>query len=434
MFNKLKRLINNSETMQSRQKNYQMARFVSLLIGIQGFIMFTLSMTSHDEKIAWISFAYGILMVFVFIYTTLSKELILFYISATSLAFILELSFILHGGTEGFGIIWILSLPLFTVYFLGLRFFLFINSIYLLLMIVGFWTPVHNYIYPFAESFRIRLPLVYILEFFFGTFLKYRIKKTEQDLQIQSNTLNAEIQQAALIQRSFFKQHVTEFMNWSLAYYNIPLAGVSGDLYDSYSEGGKLDGIGVFDISGHGISSGLITMLVKNIIYQEFYANTECPLSETANRINRRFIIEKGDIPNYFTGILARVKDNHIEFINAGHQYPILYKKSTNSFEQIKKVPGAMGAFGFKNAPTIFVSQNLEMESGDELILFTDGITDTKNSHNEKFGHERFIESIKKHLDESVDTQVNTILTELKAFQKDAPSIDDITVMILKKD
>ena len=63
---------------------------------------------------------------------------------------------------------------------------------------------------------------------------------------------------AAVIQQSFFRQDVKNIKKYEVAYFSRPMVGVSGDLYDFYKTGDKLDGLGVFDVSGHGISSGLV--------------------------------------------------------------------------------------------------------------------------------------------------------------------------------
>lgn len=434
MLKRFKRWITTKETKISRDKNYQIARFISILICFQGLIMFSISMFSKDYKEAIIPLSYSILMLLVYIHTTYSQKLYFFYTISTLLILFLEVNFLYQGGTDGFGIIWMLSIPLFTIYLFGIKFFYIINSIFLGILIIGMWTPVHYHIYLFSESFRIRFPLVYILEFLFGTFLKYRINKTEKDLELQKNTLTKEIQQAAYIQSSFFKQHISEFMDWNISYCNIPMAGVSGDLYDSYCIGPNLHGIGIFDVSGHGISSGLITMLVKNIIQQEFYKDRQCELNKTVDRINRRFIREKGEIENYLTGILVRIEGNKLELVNAGHQYPLIYRKLSNTFEQIKKLPESMGPIGMKSIEPVYLNQFINMECGDELILFTDGITDTKNPKGEKYGLQRFIESLQKNIDRDIEIQIETVITELKIFQNKAATEDDVTIMILQKD
>ena len=120
------------------------------------------------------------------------------------------------------------------------------------------------------------------------------VYKIENYLKNHSDSLENEIKMAAVIQQNFFRQEIDNIKKYEVAYFSRAMVGVSGDLFDLYKSGEKLDGLGVFDVSGHGISSGLVTMLVKNIIHQEFYAQQDEELWETVNRINDRVIEEKG--------------------------------------------------------------------------------------------------------------------------------------------
>ena len=95
------------------------------------------------------------------------------------------------------------------------------------------------------------------------------------------------------------------------------MMGVAGDLFDFYTDSNSLDGLGIYDISGHGISSGLLTMLVKNIIHNEFYKKENKTLDEILYKSNNRIIEEKGNVENYVTGILMKIKNNDVNFVVA---------------------------------------------------------------------------------------------------------------------
>ena len=177
------------------------------------------------------------------------------------------------------------------------------------------------------------------------------------------------------------------------------MAAVSGDMIDVYHRQRNIDGVGIFDVSGHGLASGLVTMLVKNIIHQEFYKDTESDLAEMLERINSRIIQEKGEIKNYLTGILIRINGNKLELVNAGHPYPVVYKKDLKECFYIERLPASFGAIGMNDMPTCYQSQFVELNPGDELILYTDGITDTENGLKEVFGKENFIAAIKQNAD-----------------------------------
>ena len=95
------------------------------------------------------------------------------------------------------------------------------------------------------------------------------------------------------------------------------MAGVSGDLYDFYLEDNVLTGVSILDVSGHGIASGLITMLARTIFYRNFAAGKEEDLSEILEKSNRHLIKEIGNVDYYLTGILLRFKQDSVEYVNA---------------------------------------------------------------------------------------------------------------------
>ena len=258
----------------------------------------------------------------------------------------------------------------------------------------------------------------------------YRI---EYYLKNHSDSLENEIKMASVIQQNFFRQEIEHIKKYEVAYFSRPMVGVSGDLYDFYKTGEKLDGLGVFDVSGHGISSGLVTMLVKNIIHQEFYNQKESELWEIVNKINDRVIEEKGEIQNYLTGVLVRLLDNKIELVDAGHPAPIMFKKKTGQCSFVNLSERSVGVIGISGFPVYYESMFYDFEDGDELILFSDGVIDIKNENEEYFGKERLLEAVKMNIEKPAAEQVSFIANSIYSFCGNREQNDDLTIIVLKK-
>ena len=279
--------------------------------------------------------------------------------------------------------------------------------------------------------------VIFVLILYFLSFKRWATEKDNflhhrSEHEYKENIEN-ELRLAQVVQQSFFKHNETIYEDWAISYYNKPMAGVSGDFLDIYSTDNELNGIGIFDVSGHGIASGLVTMLVKNIIFQEFYNGRNDKLKSIIDRINIRYIKEKGNIENYLTGILSRMDGNKIEFINAGHSMPIFYSAQEDSAHYVEDDNTAFGAIGLPDIPTNFVSHIVEMNRGDELIFFTDGATEATNADGEDFGKDRLLKSIFRNADRPLTTQVNCIVSDILTFIGSEPQKDDITIIILKK-
>ena len=284
--------------------------------------------------------------------------------------------------------------------------------------------------------FRVRCMNVSIMVFMiiFVVLIYTRVVfRIEYYLKNHSESLENEIKMAAVIQQSFFRQEVNDIKKYEVAYFSRPMVGVSGDLYDFYKTGEKLDGLGIFDVSGHGISSGLVTMLVKNIIHQEFYKQKDAELWEIVNSINDRVIEEKGEIQNYLTGALVRLYEDKFELVDAGHPAPILYKKSTGECKFVELGKKSVGVIGIAGFPVFYESMFYDFEDGDELILFSDGVVDIKNEKEEYFGKERLLEAAKIVIGRPAAEQVSFIANSIYSFCANCEQNDDLTIIVLKK-
>lgn len=261
------------------------------------------------------------------------------------------------------------------------------------------------------------------------------VYKTEANLKSKNENLKKEIKMAATIQQNFFKQNISGIKNFQIAYYSKPMAGVSGDLLDFFSTGERLDGLGIFDVSGHGISSGLVTMLVKNIIHQEFYTKESMDLWEILNNINGRVIEEKGDIENYLTGIIIRTNPTGLEISIAGHPRPIIYRHKTGicEFLKLKEEPDGPCLIGMPGVDVHYTSEFIEFEENDELFLYSDGLIDFENEKRENFGKNRLLDLIYQTANLPPKAQAVEIEKKLAMFQGRAPQFDDVTFIILKK-
>ena len=260
------------------------------------------------------------------------------------------------------------------------------------------------------------------------------LEETNSHLKYEIERADREIELASFVQQSFYNLSLPDFKNFEVGYYNKPMAGVSGDLYDFYFTKDVLEGFGLFDVSGHGISSGLVTMLVKNIINDEFFKGKKLKLEDVMSITNDRIIAQKGNVENYLTGVLARVNGNNIEFVNAGHPLIMHYKKKENKIEFIKRGESSESSvIGISDFPVNFECVTTTVEKGDLLLLYTDGLTETMNRNREEFGVDRLRRTFLKNSDHPIAEQIQLIVDEARTFANRAKITDDITLVILKK-
>lgn len=258
--------------------------------------------------------------------------------------------------------------------------------------------------------------------------------KHEKIMLQQNEKLSKEIELAGILQQNFYKHQNFNLKDWIIGYHYSPMMGVSGDLFDFYTTKNDLDGLGIFDISGHGISSGLLTMLVKNILHSEFYKEKYKTLDEVVYHVNKRIIEEKGNVENYITGILIQTIKNKLNLVIAGHPAPIIYnakENKTSFFDVIYEEKPSI--IGMKGIPIYYKVENTELNSNDEIVLYTDGITDLQNEDGKTFGKKRLLEVIAANAKEPVEQQIEALKEEIDNFKGSLSQTDDITIVILKR-
>ena len=274
----------------------------------------------------------------------------------------------------------------------------------------------------------------------------HRLTESNEKLESERRQAQADMNFAVHVQEAFFKQPDFTLSGWDLAMTSMPASGISGDMFDVYHVGTVLEGMSLFDVSGHGIAAGLVTMLCKNIIGQTFRdglysGETHEDLGTVMENINRGVINAKGDIENYLTGVVLRL-DNapegetcRAELTNAGSPVPLLYVNNTQKCVEIKtRTPSTQyGMIGIRGLEVSFPSQQFEIAPEDALVLYTDGVIEAVNSDGEQFGRERLAQAIAEAGSVSANAKLNYILKKLKTFAGDVPYDDDITLIVLQR-
>ena len=271
-----------------------------------------------------------------------------------------------------------------------------------------------------------------------------RLVTANENLAREISRAQQDLEMASIVQKKYFPYPKKNFKGWDLAVCYEPLSNVSGDLYDYYYKDNKLQGFALFDVSGHGLSASLITMLAKNIIGSLFQRGEKLKesVSSTLVSINDKIIQDKGDIENYLTGLLIKFENFDskdvckVSLANAGHPYPLLFEKKTG--ETCLLMPDSsqkqFGAIGIQGIDVSFPEIKFSMAQGDIFVCYTDGLTEANNSNKEQFGRERLAEIVRVNSSKSAKEILYEINKAFKEFTQNVPRDDDITVIVLKRE
>ncbi len=204
---------------------------------------------------------------------------------------------------------------------------------------------------------------------------------------------------------------------------------IGGDFYDMiYHSENEISAI-IADVSGKGISAALFMEFSKTILAGEVSRLTSPSQSlQNANRI----IKEKFNYMMLVEVMLIRIfiSERKIIFSSAGHNRQFYYRKSINS---VTLLTGKGIPLGTRMKDFEISEQTIHYQTGDILILYTDGITETMNRKKEMFGEERFIELIEANTDKPLDELKTIIKDSTDKFRGRSEMLeDDYTLMLIR--
>jgi len=261
-----------------------------------------------------------------------------------------------------------------------------------------------------------------------------KLQQVNSALEEANYRAQRDLKMAEFVQKSFYPAFLPQLEGWDVAYAFEPMAGVSGDLYDFYIDENRLIGAGLFDVSGHGIASGLVAMLAKSVVYRQFKDGKDIPLGEVMKRIDEKLISEKGNIENYLTGILLRFTDDRVEYVNAGHP-DLLYRSGrTGAVKAVESRQGeSRGRFiGLEGLSEGYRSLRFPIHSGDTLLVYSDCLVEAKNAEGVEFGNERLKETLSRAPAKNGAAAVRDyILGQFKTFLAGEEPRDDLTILVM---
>ncbi len=203
-----------------------------------------------------------------------------------------------------------------------------------------------------------------------------------------------------------------------------PAKEVGGDFYDFFMADEDHLVMVMADVSGKGVPAALFMVITKTLL-KNCAQNNSSPktILETVNNQ----LCENNEADMFVTvwlGILE-ISTGKLVAANAGHEYPVV-KRAGKDFELIKDKHGFVLA-GMEDF--VYSEYELNIEEGDMLFLYTDGIPEATNSENVQFGNERMLESLNSHKDCDVKELLVEVKKDIESFVGDAPQFDDITML-----
>lgn len=264
----------------------------------------------------------------------------------------------------------------------------------------------------------------------FGAAIGYVCVLTDHSREEERLRMSKEMEVARRIQTALLPA-VDSGRVGSLAAAMIPAEEVGGDYYDIITDSNGVRWYGIGDVSGHGVTSGLIMLMTHCVVRTIIETAPDLPMEEILNKLNRILyddILLLGESHHLTFGLIKSLGDG--DYLAAGaHEDVIIHRAATGECEMVA-LEGCW--FGLvKDISGQSVDCSFHLEPGDTVILYTDGVVEAESAEGTLWEVEGFLASIKRHAHMSPEDMKTAILADVTSFM--GTQLDDITMMILRR-
>jgi phosphoserine phosphatase RsbU/P len=241
----------------------------------------------------------------------------------------------------------------------------------------------------------------------------------------ERNALEDDLNLASQIQRGLLPTRNLRVAGWHFDYCYEPAGPVSGDYVDITQTENADIYFALGDVSGKGVAASLL-MTKLHAVFRGLIP-LGLGVDQLAERASRLF--GESTLPGqYATLICGRAsKNGEVSICNAGHPPALLSRGG--DIQPIAATGFPLGMFPGQK----FSVQNLKLESGDSLLLYTDGIPDALNKNDEEYGMSRLVDMTSRQRSFSPDRLVANCLSDVATFRQGAARFDDITMMGIRR-
>lgn len=247
-------------------------------------------------------------------------------------------------------------------------------------------------------------------------------------LALLSERIRTEVDKARQIQQSLLPPSPFRHADLELDAVLINSSEISGDFYDYFIIDDHRLGVLVGDVSGHGVQSGMVATAAKAGLQMLLDRGVHAP-GELLAGINSAVLATSSNAMMMTAVVTVVDRTAHtVSMANAGHNYPFLYHANNGSIDMLDSVGGF--PLGFDRGSE-YMEQTVRFESGDRLLLYTDGIIEATNSAREEFGYERFKAYAAMALAGAPELFRRGLVQTVRQFSGADGFEDDVTIVVV---
>jgi phosphoserine phosphatase RsbU/P len=239
--------------------------------------------------------------------------------------------------------------------------------------------------------------------------------------------LETEVQLARQIQQTFIPESLPQYENWELSARWKTARQVGGDFYDVFELPNNRLGLFIADVADKGVPAALFMALTRTLV-RAAVTELEAPAA-AMERVNDLLIPDtrQGMFVTAVYAVLDMDKDE-LTYVNAGHNPPLWIRRDG----QIEKMTRTAIALGVVTGEPVD-QRTIQLEAGDNVFLYTDGLTEAFNAEGTFFGEGRLLEAIGSNHCSSASDLLNVVEKSLLNFVRDMAPADDLTMLVLRR-
>ena len=256
------------------------------------------------------------------------------------------------------------------------------------------------------------------------------LQRFQKRLQRANRRYENELKLAGSLQANLLPKDVPALPGFQLSFVLRSARETSGDFYDIFPLNSGHFGILVADVVDKGAAAALLMAYGRTLLRTLAEEFPEDP-DRVLNNVNQRMLsyTDTSHFLTVFYGILELEK-NEFVYSNAGHNPAIHLKAANGKMTLLKNTGMPLGLFADQD----WRQRKIQLNPGDLVVMYTDGITDAQNQQYELYGMERFKETLQANHKQPPAELDKLVLEDIDRFQDGAPQPDDIAMVILKKD
>lgn len=249
------------------------------------------------------------------------------------------------------------------------------------------------------------------------------LKSFKTELEVKQKSIAKDLKLAKNIQKGIIPQIIPDWNGVQFWNYFSPMQEVSGDYYDYFPIDGDRLGIAICDVSGHGVPAAFITALSKML-----FTTYRGPIPSNIFKHVNRDLLELLQHQGYTTCIYSVIDKNYtITYSVAGHPRPVLLRHQTGEASFLEGEGTFLGMF--PEANDFYEDQKVQLEPGDKIFLYTDGLTEAENDQAEALGDDRLLSLVAETKGMPIRESIEYLTKKYTEFTMGTDQGDDITIL-----